>query len=152
MQKINIAIIAHDRMKKSLVNWLENNLSAFSHCHIYATGTTASVLTKVLPKEQKITPLKSGPLGGDQQIGSMVADRKLDVLFFFQDAMAQQAHDSDIKALVRLATLYEIPIACNRATADFLISSPYFKDIKTAPENKDWANAIQDYKDRNLSF
>ena len=150
MKQLNIAIVAHDRMKPSLVDWVEHNTTAFAHCHIYATGTTARVLKGVLPHEQSITALKSGPLGGDQQIGSMIADEALDVLFFFQDAMAQQAHDSDIKALVRLATLYEVPIACNRATADFLISSPYFKDITTAPKNEDWADTIQHYKDRHL--
>ena len=152
MSPLNIAIVAHDRMKPSLVDWVSNNAPAFSHCHIYATGTTARVIESALPDGQNITMLKSGPLGGDQQIGSMIADGALDVLFFFQDAMAQQAHDADIKALVRLATLYEVPIACNRATADFLISSPYFKDITTAPKNENWADLIQDYKDRNITI
>lgn len=152
MPDLNIAIIAHDRMKPSLMNWVKNNSQAFAHCHIYATGTTARVLKNILPPEQSITSLKSGPLGGDSQVGSMISDRKLQILFFFQDAMAQQAHDSDIKALVRLATLYEIPIACNRASADFLISSPYFMDMNKAPKNEDWAETIQDYKNRNLKL
>lgn len=148
---MKIAIVSHDRMKPSLAEWTQNNAEQFKNCTIYATGTTARVLSKSLPNHPNIVALKSGPLGGDQQIGSMIADGELQVLFFFQDAMAQQAHDSDIKALVRLATLYEVPIACNRATADFLISSPYFKDITTMPKNENWATAIQDYKDRTLS-
>ena len=152
MTKLNIAIVAHDAMKRSMLDWVTQNVDTFETCHIYATGTTARIITDVLADNNQITPLKSGPLGGDQQIGSMIADGQLDVLFFFQDALVQQGHDADIKALVRLATLYEVPIACNRTTADYLISSPYFTGEKTPPKNPNSTQAIQDYKERHIQL
>ncbi len=128
-----IAMIAHDQTKKALIAWVGLNLASFQQRAIYATGTTGKLLQQAYP-QLDITALKSGPLGGDQQIGALIAEGKMAAVIFFQDAMTPQPHDVDVKALVRLATLYEVPIACNQSTADYLVSSPYFMAPEQAPE------------------
>ncbi len=120
--KKRIALIAHDRMKKDLVEWVLFNKGTLSKHELYATGTTGAMVEKVAGL--KVNKFKSGPLGGDQQIGAQIAEGKIDVLIFFWDPLEPLAHDVDIKALIRLATVYNIPVAINRSTADFLISSP----------------------------
>jgi methylglyoxal synthase len=117
-----IALIAHDNRKVQLVEWAEYNRDSLRHHHLIATGTTGTVLTHEVGLE--VTRMNSGPLGGDLQIGAMVAEGTVDMLIFFWDPLEPQPHDPDVKALLRIATLRNIPAACNRATADFLISSP----------------------------
>ncbi len=127
-----IAMIAHDSTKQELVLWMGRNVGQFQGRKVYATGTTGRLLKQAYP-DLDITPLKSGPLGGDQQVGAMIAEGDIAAVIFFQDPMTPQPHDVDVKALVRLATLYEIPIACNQSTADYLVSSPYFDQPEQAP-------------------
>lgn len=124
METQRIALIAHDHKKKELTEWTRHNFNLLSRVKLFATGTTGSVLeTEVKLKVEK---LKSGPLGGDQQIGALISEGKIDMLIFFWDPLEALPHDPDIKALLRVAVVYNIPIACNRATADFLLTSPLF--------------------------
>ena len=129
MQKIlrmkarkNVALVAHDNCKPDLLEWARFNVGTLSKHELYATGTTGGVIAGELGL--KVTRLLSGPFGGDQQIGAMIAKGELDVLIFFWDPLEPQPHDPDIKALLRIAVLYNIPTACSRATADFILSSP----------------------------
>lgn len=133
MPKLAIAMIAHDRTKPDLIAWVGRNLVHLAGRMIYATGTTGRLLKQAYP-ELDIHPLKSGPLGGDQQVGALIAEEKVACVIFLQDPMTPQPHDVDVKALVRLATLYEIPLACNQSTADYLVSSQYFSQPELAPE------------------
>jgi methylglyoxal synthase len=117
-----IALVAHDNKKLDLLEWAKFNRGTLSKHILFGTGTTGKVLEKELGF--KITKLQSGPLGGDQQIGSMIVDNEIDFLIFFWDPLEQMPHDPDVKALLRLASVWNIPVACDRASADFLISSP----------------------------
>jgi len=116
-----IALVAHDNKKHDIVEWAEFNRVLLAHHKIYATGTTGTILEKELGL--KINKLQSGPLGGDQQIGAKIVDNEIDFLIFFWDPLEPQPHDPDVKALLRMAIVWNIPIACNRASADFMISS-----------------------------
>ncbi len=117
-----IALVAHDNKKADLLEWALFNRETLSHHFLFATGTTGAMLAEKL--DLPITRFFSGPLGGDQQVGAAIARAKVNTLIFFWDALEPQPHDPDIKALLRLAVLYNIPTACNRSTADFIISSP----------------------------
>jgi methylglyoxal synthase len=117
-----IALVAHDNMKRDLVEWTKYNRGTLVQHAIFATGTTGLLLEKELGV--RITRLQSGPLGGDQQIGARIVDGEIDFLIFFWDPLEPQPHDPDVKALLRMAVVWNIPTACDRATADFMISSP----------------------------
>jgi len=117
-----IALIAHDHKKAELIEWAVYNKAALARHELLATGTTGKLLEDAL--DVPIKKMLSGPLGGDQQIGARIAEGKVDVMIFFWDPMEAQPHDPDIKALLRLAVVWNIPIACDRATADFLMTSP----------------------------
>ncbi len=117
-----IALVAHDNKKRDLVEWAKYNRGSLARHRIFATGTTGGLLEREL--DLPIVKLQSGPLGGDQQIGARIVDNEIDFLIFFWDPLEQQAHDPDVKALLRMAVVWNIPTACDRATADFMISSP----------------------------
>jgi methylglyoxal synthase len=117
-----IALVAHDNKKRDLLEWAKFNRVLLSHHEVYATGTTGETLERELGF--KINRLQSGPLGGDQQIGAKIVDHEIDFLIFFWDPLEPLPHDPDVKALLRMAVVWNIPIACNRASADFMISSP----------------------------
>ncbi len=138
-KKKRIALVAHDQRKTDLVNWVMYNADELSQHELYATGTTGKVISEKC--SLNIHRLKSGPLGGDQQLGAMIANGELDVLVFLWDPMTAQPHDVDIKAVLRMSVLYNIPVACNRSSADFIISSDLFND-EYDPEIKDYSQYI----------
>lgn len=117
-----IALVAHDGQKQNLVEWAKFNRNTLAGHEVWATGTTGAMLEKTLGFS--IAKLQSGPLGGDQQIGAMIVEGRIDFLIFFWDPLEPQPHDPDVKALLRMAVVWNIPTACDRATADFMISSP----------------------------
>jgi methylglyoxal synthase len=130
----NIALVAHDARKRDLIEWVEWNYRVLMEHNLICTGTTGRMIKEALEKKlddtedaaklEDIVLLKSGPLGGDQQLGALVTDEKVDILIFFWDPMEPQSHDVDVKALLRIAVVYNVPVACNRSSADFIISSP----------------------------
>lgn len=122
-----VALIAHDARKDDLTEWAHFNRDTLRGCELVATGTTGRRIAMTAGLD--IILLLSGPLGGDAQVGAMLVEQKLDAIIFFWDPLTTQPHDVDVKALLRLSVLYNVPIACNRATADLLISSPLFGDV-----------------------
>ena len=137
----HIALVAHDGKKKELVDWCDKNKDVLKSHFLCGTGTTARLIA-----ERTGLPVKgynSGPLGGDQQLGSLIADGKINALIFFWDPMSAQPHDVDVKALLRLATLYNVPTAINRSSADFLISSPLYEDDGYEPVVKDYKAYVE---------
>ncbi|MEA2043351.1 MAG: methylglyoxal synthase [Bacteroidota bacterium] len=147
----NIALVAHDNRKKDLIEWVKWNRAELVNHKLICTGTTGKKVEKALAEVSgksviyEVVKLQSGPLGGDQQLGALIAEGKIDIFIFLWDPMEAQAHDVDVKALLRIAVVHNIPTANNRATADFLISSPLFVEEYT-PLKKDYSN----YLSRNI--
>jgi len=142
----NIALVAHDNRKSDLIEWAIWNYEVLMPHNLICTGTTGMLVEEALNKKSKeldnqlkvkLQKLKSGPLGGDQQLGSLIVNNKIDFMIFFWDPMEPHPHDVDVKALLRISVLYNIPIACNRSTADFMISSKLM--------NENYERKIKDY-------
>jgi methylglyoxal synthase len=135
-----IALIAHDNKKPDLIEWVIFNKTTLAKHELIATGTTGKLVEEAL--DRPVRKMLSGPLGGDQQIGSMIAQNEIDVLIFFWDPMEAQPHDSDVKALLRLGIAWNIPMACDRSTADFLMTSPFMHEEynATLPSYTDYLN------------
>jgi methylglyoxal synthase len=130
----NIGLVAHDKKKDDLVEWVDFNKGTLASHTLYATGGTGK---KIIDKTGlKIYLLKDGSQGGDMQLGSMIAEGKLDYLIFFWDPLEALPHDVDVKALLRIAVLYNVPTACNRSTADLIISSPLFQSTEYAKRDR----------------
>lgn len=150
--KRTIALVAHDNRKPDIIEWVEFNWGTLMKHDLVCTGTTGSLVETALKQylspyeaaKLNIIKLKSGPLGGDQQLGALIAEKKIDMLIFFWDPMQAQPHDVDVKALLRIASLYNIPTATNRSTADFIISSPLMEEEYT-PILKDYSEYIYRY-------
>jgi len=147
----NIALVAHDNRKKDLIEWVEWNVKLLLEHQLVCTGTTgrlveAAIRDKVpaaeMPAKFSLRILRSGPLGGDQQLGSLIVGGEIDMMIFFWDPMQPQPHDVDVKALLRISVLYNIPMSCNRSTADFMISSTLM-DSQYQPLVKDYGKYLQ---------
>lgn len=121
-KKKSIALVAHDNTKPDLMGWAKDNKDRLAHHELFATGSTGEMLEEEL--NVQIHKLKSGPLGGDQQIGAKISEGEIDFLVFFWDPLSPLPHDPDVKALLRMAVLWNIPVACDKASADFMITSP----------------------------
>lgn len=139
MESKRIALIAHDHKKKELIEWALYNQSVLKKAKLFATGTTGKLLESEM--NTSVTKLQSGPLGGDQQIGALISEGKIDMLIFFWDPLEALPHDPDIKALLRLAVVWNIPVACNRTTADYLLTSPLY--------GSDYQRKMPDYSTHN---
>ena len=132
-----IALVAHDNMKRDLLEWARFNSDVLAEHDLYGTGTTGGMIARELGLE--VSLFKSGPLGGDQQLGAKITEGDLDLVLFFWDPLEPQPHDPDVRALLRIAVVWNIPIACNRATADYLISSPLL-DSNYQPLKPDYSS------------
>ncbi|WP_200778240.1 methylglyoxal synthase [Tissierella praeacuta] len=137
----NIALIAHDNKKDDLINWVKENKEILSKHFLCGTGTTSKRISE--STELPVKAFKSGPLGGDQQIGARIVEGKIDMVIFFWDPLEAQPHDPDIKALLRIAVLYDIPIATNKSSADYILSSPLM--------DEEYTREIVDYSDLRIS-
>lgn len=137
-----IGLVAHDNCKRDLIAWARYNVATLAQHRLLATGTTGALLERELGLT--VRRLKSGPLGGDQQLGALIAEGKIDLLVFFWDPLAPLPHDPDVKALLRICVVWNLPVACNRATADYLISSP----LLASPYRRE----IPDYEDYQERF
>jgi methylglyoxal synthase len=137
-----IALIAHDNRKPALLEWVEHNRNILAPHDLVGTGTTGRLVQQVLGRPVRC--LHSGPLGGDQQLGALISEGAIDLIVFFWDPLQPMPHDPDVKALLRLAVVWNIPMACNRSTADFLISSPLFASASYQREVPDYSS----YQDR----
>ncbi len=135
-----VALIAHDHRKPALVEWCIYNREVLTRCDLVATGTTGRLVAEALGVE--IACLHSGPLGGDQEMGALIAQGQIDLVIFFWDPLAPMPHDPDVKALLRLAVVWNVPMACNRSTADYLISSPLFTDETYQRELPDYSGYV----------
>ena len=137
-KKKNIALIAHDERKQDLLEWVKFNKGTLGQHNLFGTGNTGRLIAKKVGL--KVETFLSGPLGGDQQIGANITDGKIDFLIFFWDPLESHPHDPDVKALLRIAVVWNIPVACNRATADFLVSSHLMSE--------DYSRQVVDYSKR----
>ena len=148
-KKKTIGIVAHDHRKKDMIEWAAFNWKELVQHNLVCTGTTGKLVEETLHEKCEehgavpptVTRLKSGPLGGDQQLGAMICEGKVDLLIFFWDPMQPQPHDVDVKALLRITVMYNIPTASNRSTADFMVSSPLFHE-EYEPKMKDYGAYI----------
>jgi methylglyoxal synthase len=129
-----VALVAHDGRKQEMAEWAAYNRGTLERCTLFATRTTGRALVTTLGIP--VRSLLSGPLGGDAQLGALIAEGRIDVVFFFWDPLTPQPHDVDVKALLRLAVLHDVPIACNRSSADYLISSPLFSSPQRYREER----------------
>jgi methylglyoxal synthase len=149
-KKKTIALVAHDNRKKDLMDWVAYNWKEIIQHDLVCTGTTGALISKVLEQRciensavlPTVTRLKSGPLGGDQQLGALISERKVDMLIFLWDPMQAQPHDVDVKALLRICAVYNVVTATNRSTADFVVSSSLFH-YAYEPELKDYSQYIK---------
>lgn len=152
MKQLNIALVAHDARKKEFVEWVKANIRRLEPHRLYATGTTGRLIAEVetpdgrRPFDGRVVRLLSGPLGGDQQIGAMIAERRIDILIFFCDNLVMQGHQNDVSALTRLASLYNIAFATNRTTADLIFSS----DLLLGGYDMQVPQCVADYAARDL--
>ena len=144
MNKKRVALIAHDHKKKELLEWVDFNREKMMRFELFATGTTGKMIEAKL--KQKVVQLQSGPLGGDQQIGAMITEGTIDILIFFWDPLQPLPHDPDIKALLRIAVVWNIPVACNRTTADYLLTSALLFDKDYKPIKPDF----DEYRSRKI--
>jgi methylglyoxal synthase len=150
-QAKTVALVAHDNRKRDLIEWVQWNYKTLINHQLVCTGTTGRLVERAISKkleegreatsEFTLVKLKSGPLGGDQQLGAMIAEGKIDVVIFFWDPMEPHPHDVDVKALLRITVVYNVPTACNRATADFIISSPLMEE-EFKSEKKDYSHYL----------
>jgi methylglyoxal synthase len=131
----SIALVAHDGKKAELLSWVQQHAEFFKDKQLHATGTTGRLISQTL--QLSVNCLASGPLGGDQQIGALIAEQQIDWLVFFWDPLSSQPHDPDVKALIRLAVVWNIPVACNKATADFIVHSSLMQ--------QDYQRAVPDF-------
>ncbi|MCG6981751.1 MAG: methylglyoxal synthase [Deltaproteobacteria bacterium] len=146
-----VALVAHDNRKRDLIEWVQWNYKTLINHQLVCTGTTGRLVERAISKkleeggeaanEFTLVKLKSGPLGGDQQLGAMIAEGKIDVVIFFWDPMEPHPHDVDVKALLRITVVYNVPTACNRATADFMISSPLMEE-EFKSDKKDYSHYL----------